>query len=209
MEHTGVYLAPFHWCSSLSLLGRDPHSPTPIILQFIFPYTPVIHRHLFPMNKTPNNTSPHNLLFLMSWLNFSIQISANSLCTHTQQMSAQPPPLVPRKPSGVRVMPTPREQPPPGGLPSYTNFPKGTSCFCVWTEWVSYHICCVKVVFLSCNCCSFACSWWLAGHLCGWENSCLSWTNCTTDFVLPLLPQWMVPVGSQIMYRWQMQRERW
>ncbi|XP_078141041.1 epidermal growth factor receptor kinase substrate 8-like protein 1a [Centroberyx gerrardi] len=39
-------------------------------------------------------------------------------------MSAQPPPLVPRKPSGVRVMIGPGEQLPPGGLPVYSNFRK-------------------------------------------------------------------------------------
>ncbi|XP_040917775.1 epidermal growth factor receptor kinase substrate 8-like protein 1a [Toxotes jaculatrix] len=36
-------------------------------------------------------------------------------------MSASPPPVVPRKPSGVRVMITPGEQPPPGSLPIYTG----------------------------------------------------------------------------------------
>ncbi|XP_022612535.1 epidermal growth factor receptor kinase substrate 8-like protein 1 [Seriola dumerili] len=36
-------------------------------------------------------------------------------------MSAPPPPVVPRKPPGVRVMLTPGEQPPPGGLPIYTG----------------------------------------------------------------------------------------
>ncbi|KAM8724401.1 epidermal growth factor receptor kinase substrate 8-like protein 1a isoform 1-T1 [Acanthopagrus schlegelii] len=35
-------------------------------------------------------------------------------------MSA-PPPVVPRKHSGVRVMPTPGEQPPPGGFPIYKD----------------------------------------------------------------------------------------
>eukprot|EP00064_Thunnus_orientalis_P016476 superscaffoldBa00003279_g16542 len=39
-------------------------------------------------------------------------------------MSGPPPPVVPRKPSGVRVMITPEEQLPPGGLPTYTDFNK-------------------------------------------------------------------------------------
>ncbi|XP_039679726.1 epidermal growth factor receptor kinase substrate 8-like protein 1a isoform X2 [Perca fluviatilis] len=44
-------------------------------------------------------------------------------------MSASPPPVAPRKHSGVRVMIMPGEQPPPSGLPIYTNFgkEKGTS----------------------------------------------------------------------------------
>ncbi|XP_070779374.1 epidermal growth factor receptor kinase substrate 8-like protein 1a [Enoplosus armatus] len=36
-------------------------------------------------------------------------------------MSGLPPPVVPRKPSGVRVMITPGEQSPPGGLPLYID----------------------------------------------------------------------------------------
>ncbi|KAM3863845.1 epidermal growth factor receptor kinase substrate 8-like protein 1a [Diretmus argenteus] len=39
-------------------------------------------------------------------------------------MSASPPPVVPRKPSGVRVMIGPGEQLPPGGLPFFTNLRK-------------------------------------------------------------------------------------
>ncbi|TDH02757.1 hypothetical protein EPR50_G00156090 [Perca flavescens] len=39
-------------------------------------------------------------------------------------MSASPPPVAPRKHSGVRVMIMPGEQPPPSGLPIYTNFGK-------------------------------------------------------------------------------------
>ncbi|KAM7386667.1 hypothetical protein PAMA_009333 [Pampus argenteus] len=39
-------------------------------------------------------------------------------------MSGPPPPVVPRKPSGVRVMIGPGEQLPPGGLPIYTGFNK-------------------------------------------------------------------------------------
>lgn len=35
------------------------------------------------------------------------------------------PPMVPRRHSGVRVMITPGEQLPPGGLPIYTNSAKG------------------------------------------------------------------------------------
>lgn len=36
-------------------------------------------------------------------------------------MSGPPPPVVPRKPSGVRVMIPPGDQPPPGGLPIYMD----------------------------------------------------------------------------------------
>ncbi|XP_035852587.1 epidermal growth factor receptor kinase substrate 8-like protein 1a isoform X1 [Sander lucioperca] len=39
-------------------------------------------------------------------------------------MSASPPPVAPRKHSGVRVMIMPGEQPPPSGLPIYTDFGK-------------------------------------------------------------------------------------
>lgn len=42
----------------------------------------------------------------------------------TQGMSAPPP--VARRHSGIRVMITPGEQPPPSGVPIYTNFAKGT-----------------------------------------------------------------------------------
>lgn len=36
-------------------------------------------------------------------------------------MSAAPPAVIPRKPSGVRVMITPGQQPPYGGMPVYTD----------------------------------------------------------------------------------------
>ncbi|XP_029945857.1 epidermal growth factor receptor kinase substrate 8-like protein 1a [Salarias fasciatus] len=42
-------------------------------------------------------------------------------------MSGRPPPMVPRKPSGVRVMVSPGEELPPGGLPGYTHSVKGNS----------------------------------------------------------------------------------
>lgn len=42
----------------------------------------------------------------------------------TQGMSAPPP--VARRHSGIRVMITPGEQPPPSGVPIYRNFAKGT-----------------------------------------------------------------------------------
>lgn len=53
-------------------------------------------------------------------------------------MSAPHPPLVPRKPSGVQVMPRPGGQPPPaagggGGVPTFTNFAKGIF-ICVTAE---------------------------------------------------------------------------
>ena len=62
-----------------------------------------------------------------------------TVCVHTQQMSA-PPPVVPRKHSGVRVMPTPGEQPPPGGLPIYKDSGKGIF---------------IQYVFICLNMCSY------------------------------------------------------
>ena len=55
-------------------------------------------------------------------------------------MSKPPPPVVPRKPSGVRVMMIPGEQPRPSALPIYTDFNKG-KMICLKCFHVCYSMC--------------------------------------------------------------------
>lgn len=60
-----------------------------------------------------------------------------TVCIHTQQMSAPPPSVIPRKPSGVKVMIAPGEQRPPGGVSVYRNSSKG---MLIWLTCMFEHV---------------------------------------------------------------------
>lgn len=55
-------------------------------------------------------------------------------------MSGPPPPVVPRKPSMLRVMIPPGEQPPPSAVPIYSVSIKGMNikptCLCIYREYL-------------------------------------------------------------------------